>query len=159
MIETLTLITLCVLYLVFFRPGKTPLLENPLVIERIGLYRIALAPQLNLAQPFIEAIAKHIKAANTVLAEGVKCSFAVRDKHVVLRGCDYYLLTIMQRDGMLYFEATAPLSQSKFDSGREGGKAIDNSVIASWIDAVQEVAAGQGINIEFQTPCERLDNR
>ena len=56
MIETLTLITLCVLFLIFFRPGKTPPLESQLVIERPGQYKITLVPQLNLAQRFIEAL-------------------------------------------------------------------------------------------------------
>lgn len=52
MIETLTIITLSVLFLIFFRPGKTPPLDNPMVIERPGKYHVTLAPQLNLAQPF-----------------------------------------------------------------------------------------------------------
>jgi hypothetical protein len=58
MIETMTLITLSLLFLIYFRPGKTPLLDNPLVINRTGRYQATLAPQTNLAQPFIETIAE-----------------------------------------------------------------------------------------------------
>jgi len=60
MIETITIITLSVLFLIFFRPGKTPPLNNPLVIERPDHYHMTLPPQLNLAQPFIEAVAAQI---------------------------------------------------------------------------------------------------
>lgn len=144
MIETLTLITLCLLYLIFFRPGKTPKLENPLVIERIGFYRITLAPQLNLAQPFIEAIAKRMGAANDVTVSGVACVFEVRDKHIVPKGFDYYVLTIMQRNGTLCFEAAPPLTgnQVEADNGHE--------TVHSLVSIVQQVAAEQGINVSLQ---------
>ena len=108
MIETITLITLSVLFLIFFRPGKTPPLNNSLVIERPGQYRMTLAPQINLAQPFIEAVAKQIAAASDL----VECSetklFEVRDKQVTAHGYDNYLLAITLRNGMLYFQATSP---------------------------------------------------
>jgi hypothetical protein len=113
MLETLTIITLSVLFLVFFRPGKTPPLNNPLVIERPGQYHMTLAPQLNLAQPFIEAIAKQIGSP----CDAAECSstqyFEVRDKQVTAHGHDFYLLAITRRNSMLYFQAVSPQSNDK----------------------------------------------
>ncbi|MGC2165377.1 MAG: hypothetical protein WA632_05125 [Gallionella sp.] len=114
MIETLTLITLCLLYLVFFRPGKTPPLSNPLVIERPGKYHVTLAPQLNLAQPFVEAVAQRLLEASQRIGNCRTQFFEVRDKQAVSHGHDVYLLAITQREGMLYFQATAP-------AGDDGG--------------------------------------
>ncbi len=110
MIETLTIITLFVLYIIYFRPGKTPPLKNSLVIERPGQYHMTLAPQLNLAQPFIEAVAK--KAGTQSDAEQYSATqyFEVRDKEVNSHGQDCYLLAITLRNGMLYAQAISPQS-------------------------------------------------
>ncbi len=108
MIETLTLITLSILLLIYFRPGKTPPLDNMLVIERPGHYRVTLAAQLNLAQPFIEAIATEIGAPLDANQHSRTLCFEVRDKQVTAHGHRHYLLAITQRDGMLYFQAAAP---------------------------------------------------
>lgn len=108
MIETATLITLCMLYLIFFRPGKTPALENPLVIERAGQYHLTLASRLNLAQPFIEAI---IVQLGTLSAQNTASQFfEVRDKQVVDHGYDFYLLAITRRNGLWFFQAVPPVS-------------------------------------------------
>ena len=116
MIEFTTIVTLCVLYLIFFRPGKTPPLENPLVIERAGQYQLTLAPHLNLAQPFIEAIASRIGASDEGKPDSATQFFEVRDKQVKTHGFDFYLLAITRRSGMLYFQAVRPLSR---DSGSQ----------------------------------------
>lgn len=108
MIETLTIFTLCILYIIFFRPGKTPPLNNPLVIERSGQYHMTLAPQLNLAQPYIEAIAKQAGTLNDASQYSLTQYFKVRDKQVKSHGQDCYLLAITARTGMLYFQATGP---------------------------------------------------
>lgn len=108
MIETLTIISVSLLLLIYFRPGKTPPLNNPLVIERPGHYRVTLAPQLNLAQPFIEAIAAQIgKPLDKDRYSQTQC-FEVRDKQVTAHGHKHYLLAITQRNGLLFFQATAP---------------------------------------------------
>ncbi len=60
MIELIILVILITLVVLTIRSGKSVVLENPLIIERAGQYHITLAPQLNLALPFIEAIAKQI---------------------------------------------------------------------------------------------------
>ena len=112
MIETLTLITLCVLFLVFFRPGKTPPLDSPLVIERPGKYKMTLAPKLNLAQPFLEAISARLDKLNISAQRGnaLQC-FSISDKQVANKS-DVYLLAIIMREGMLYFMAEQPTSNN-----------------------------------------------
>jgi len=112
MIETLTLITLCVLYLIFFRPGKTPPLSNPLVINRPGKYHITLAPHLNLAQPFIEAVAQKLMESSKHDDDSNTQYFKATDKHVTSHGHDTYLLAITKRDGILLFQAAAPESNA-----------------------------------------------
>ena len=116
MIETITAITLCVLYLVFFRPGKTPRLENPLLIERQGRYRITIAPKLNLAQPFIESVAARISIEKQALSSSTVQFFAVRDKQVGSHALDGFLLVAGYRNGMLYFQAEQPPRLAKSHS-------------------------------------------
>lgn len=108
MIETLTLITLSILFLVFFRPGKTPPLSKTLVIDRPGKYHVTLAPHLNLAQPLVEAIAQHLLEAAARSGDSDTLFFEVRDKDAAAHGHETYLLAITQRDGILFFQATAP---------------------------------------------------
>ena len=161
MIETLTIITLSVLFLIFFRPGKTPPLDNPLVIERLGQYHMTLAPQLNLAQPFIEALAKQFGVpCDSAQYSATQC-FEVCDKQVAAHGSDFYLLAITQRNGMLYFQAVSPLSGGKsghfntisefangtlmrFPASGAHNPALDQQIIA----AAQTVAQQRGINIK-----------
>jgi hypothetical protein len=163
MIETLTIITLAILWLIFFRPGKTPPLESQLKIERPGRYQIVLAPKLNLAQPFLEAIAKRFTAQDSTLNGDMQC-FAVRDKHVSAHGSEVYLLAISARNGMLYFQGTPPLSD---DTGNyletirkfakevlvpeSGSGALSQQGDASIVDAVNDVARQHGIEIQHLT--------
>jgi hypothetical protein len=109
MIETLTLITLCMLYLFYVRPGKTPPLNNPLVIERPGKYHALLAPNLNLAQPLVEAIAQRLMESPIYAGNSTTQFFEVQDSHVTAHGHASYLLAITKRNGMLYFQAAAPV--------------------------------------------------
>ncbi len=109
MIEFTTIVTLCILYLIFFRPGKTPPLENPLVIERAGQYHMTLAPQLNLAQPFVEDVAGRLDSLASSDCDTVY--FEVRDKQVTAHGFDFYLLAVSRRHGMLFFQAARPVSK------------------------------------------------
>lgn len=107
MIE-LTLVTLALLFVVFVvKPGRTPPLANPMVINRLGQYHITLAPQLNLAQPLIESIAKQLGDPAKLPPNSSTLCFEVRDEEVKAHGQDFYLLAITQRNGMLYFQASA----------------------------------------------------
>jgi hypothetical protein len=107
MIE-LTLVTLALLFVVFVvKPGRTPPLANPMVINRLGQYHITLAPQLNLAQPLIEDIAKQLGNPGELAHNSSTQCFEVRDAEVKAHGQDFYLLAITQRNGILYFQAMA----------------------------------------------------
>jgi hypothetical protein len=110
MIEFTTLTIITLILIAILRPGKTPPLSNPLVIERPGQYHMTLAPQLNLAQPFIEAIAKQLTSDNTPRSESSIQCFEIQDKDVAAHGHDRYLLAITQRNDLLYFQAIAPQS-------------------------------------------------
>jgi hypothetical protein len=108
MLETLTIITLCVIALILFRPGKTEPLNNPLVINRVGQFHAVLAPMLNLAQPLLENISRHLGEQDRQSGNSHPLYFRVKDKEVRAHGKDFYLLAATLRDGMLYFQATAP---------------------------------------------------
>jgi hypothetical protein len=108
MIETLTLITLSIIALIIFRPGKTPPLENPLVINRVGQFHAVLAPKINLAQPLLEHISRHVNEELRSSGNTRPLYFKVEDKEVQAHGQDHYVLAATLRDGVLYFQATAP---------------------------------------------------
>ena len=144
MIETLTLISLCVLYLIYFRPGKTPPLDNPLIIERPGHYHATLAPQLNLAQPFIEDIAKQLGSGHAVQPDDSIQVFEVYDAQVTAYGGKFYLLTISQRAGLLYFQATHPTSPTPTHLH----ETIENSDPLI-ITQTQKTALRRGISIKY----------
>ena len=108
MIETLTIITLCTIALIMFRPGKTPPLESPLVIDRIGQFHAVLAPKINLAQPLLENISRRVTAEMRQSGNTAPLYFRVEDKEVRAHGQQYYLLAASLRDGVLYFQAAAP---------------------------------------------------
>ena len=162
MIETLTIVTLIFLYLIFFRPGKTPQLENSLVIERPGKYKITLAPKLNLAQPFIESIAARVLVAEDATRGSAMQFFAVRDKQVTTHGCEGFLLVISYADGLLYFQAKQPPSDDRSShlewlgeftndvlenapTSDERSRALDSCIIA----AIQDVAREQGVDVNL----------
>ena len=108
MIEFLLVTIALIIVVNVVKPGRTPPLANPLVIERLGFYHMMLAPQLNLAQPLIEDIAKRLgKPADPVQCSATLC-FEIHDEDVTAHGQESYLLAITQRNGMLYFQACAP---------------------------------------------------
>ena len=113
MIETLTVISLCFLYLVFFRPGKIPPLDNPLVIERPGQYKIRLAPKLNLVLPFVESIAGRIAPTDEMkICQSVKF-FAIRDQQIAENQNAVYFLVLTFQHGMLDIQAVRPSQSMK----------------------------------------------
>lgn len=161
MIESITVATLCILFLIFFRPGKTPPLENQLVIERPGKYRMVLAPKLNLAQPFIEKIVNRIETLECANREGTaKRFFSIKDKSVTASGKDVYLLAVIYRSGILHFQAEWPLSNNPsnyldtikalaLDSLKDtSATAHQSETLKVFIgDAVQDIADERGIAV------------
>jgi hypothetical protein len=160
MIE-LTLVTLVLLIVVFVvKPGRTPPLQNPLVIDRTGKYHITLAPQLNLAQPYIEDIAKQLDKIGSLPLNSSTHYFEVRDSEVKAHGRNYYLLAATQRNGKLYFQAIsshAGFPQDRLNELKEFAKAVlinipavdeDNEELNQLIISVTlDAAQVRGINI------------
>ena len=147
MIETLTLITIAILLLIYFRPGKTPKLDNPLVINRAGRYQATLAPQLNLAQPLIEDIANQLPSANEAQMDSTTQIFEVYDKQVSTHAQEFYLLAINQRDGMLNFDVSSPPSHTR-NAHSPLAVDADERIVA----AVQEAAKRRGITVKQIAP-------
>lgn len=165
MIETLTVITLSILFLIFFRPGKTPPLENRLTIERPGRYQAVFAPQLNLAQPFIERIVERIESTGFPSSQsGVACLFSIQDKNISTPNPNNYLLIVIYKDAMLHFQAEWPLSANPshhletlktlamdilkdIPASGMGNEVIEESINS----AVLEVAAERGIEVTLLT--------
>jgi hypothetical protein len=162
MIE-LTLVTLVLLIVVFVvKPGRTPPLKNPLIIDRTGKYHITLAPQLNLAQPYIEDISKQLDKIGSLPLNSSTHYFEVRDADVKAHGRDYYLLAVTQRSGKLYFQAIsshAGFPQDRLNELKEFAKAVlinipangeDNEELNQLvISATLEAAKARDINISI----------
>ncbi len=110
MIETLTIVTITLLLLSYFRPGKTEPLENPLTINKIGKFSALLAPKINLAQPLLDNMSAKLDVQQRNAGNSRTHYLAVLDKDVRAHGSDHYLLAMTLLDGMLYFQATAPVS-------------------------------------------------
>jgi hypothetical protein len=154
MLETLTVITICVTLLIIFRNGKTEPLKNPLVINRVGQFQAVLAPMLNLAQPMLENISKQLGEQERHNGNSNPLYFKVRDKEIKAHGKDFYLLAATLRDGVLYFQAAAPEEQgSDLDTIRafsENEMSQHPAEMASHSDAAEaaltnaiQTAAGQ----------------
>lgn len=157
MIETLTLITLSVIALILFRPGKTPPLENPLTINRVGQFHAVLAPKINLAQPLLENISRRVseelRKSNTS-----PLYFKVEDKEVKAHGQDFYLLAATLRDGVLYFQAASPnanqgdvdtiraFSEAELSKHPEAGAPADDAR-ASLAEAMTAAATQRGATL------------
>lgn len=124
MIETFTIVTISLLLVIYFRPGKTEPLQSPLVINRVGQFNAVLAPMLNLAQPMLENISRNLGEQERQSGNCQPQYFKVKDKEVKAHGKDFYLLAATLRDGVLYFQATAP---------EESGNDLDT--IRSFADA------------------------
>ncbi|MDR2195970.1 MAG: hypothetical protein LBE50_05145 [Gallionellaceae bacterium] len=158
MIETLTLITLSIILLIVFRPGKVTPLENPLTINRIGQFSAVLAPMLNLAQPFLETVSRKLSEADRHPGDTAPLYFSVQDREVRAHGEDHYLLAATLRGGVLYFQATAPQAgQSDVEALRAFSEAelarhpaageASNAAHAALVAAVQAAAGERGVAV------------
>ena len=110
MIEiTLATIIITIIVVLTLRNTKRAVLENPVILNRTGQYHATLAPKLNIAQTFIEAIAKQIPCPRDAAQNSSTQCFEVRDPDAAAIGHELYLLAITMRHGMLYFQAIVPL--------------------------------------------------
>lgn len=97
---------LIILALVVIGRGKILPSEKRLVIERQGKYKMDLAPGLNLAQPFLEAIASQITVRENTSRDDLLLCFEVRDKNIASRKNPFYLLNVSLQNGCLSFNAS-----------------------------------------------------
>ncbi len=137
-------VIMLLILMVLFVIGRGRLLpsEKTLFIERPGRYSMKLAPGLNLAQPFIEAIAKQLAQASEVRHQGLELLFEVRDKELATRQRPAYHLAIMAHDGMLHFEAShAPQHGSVLAAPKARAQADEVE------DAVTAAARSWGIGL------------
>jgi len=118
MIELTILTIVFTIVVILIKPGRTPPLDNPLVIERGGQFHATLAPQLNLAQPLIEAITRELLDEGLPEGDSETLCFEICDADVIAHGYKFYLLGLTRRNGMLYFQAIAPRPQSP-DTNRD----------------------------------------
>ena len=127
MLETLTVITLLTLFMLFFRPGKTEPLKSPLVINRNGQFHAVLAPMLNLAQPLLEDISGNFGEPDRKNGDSRTRYYKVTDKEVRAHGKDHYLLAVSLHGGELYFQAASPQDGN---SEIETLRAFSNPILA-----------------------------
>lgn len=106
--ESLLLITLVTLVILTIRRSKPVLLDNPLIISRPGQYHITIAPQLNPAQSFLEAIAAQIGDKSSLSDSAIFC-YAVHDAKVATDKDKLYLLALAARGGVIYFQVINPM--------------------------------------------------
>jgi hypothetical protein len=102
-----------IVILVIIGRGKLLPSEKHIVIERNGKYKMDLAPGLNLAQAFIEALAKQISLHEESTRNDAELNFRVRDKNISSTKQPFYLLGISMKNGFLCFEAIAAPLNSK----------------------------------------------
>ena len=168
MIEiTLATIIITMIVVLTLRNTKRAVLENPLILNRTGQYHATLAPKLNIAQTFIEAIAKQIPGPRDASQNSSTQCFEVRDPEAAAIGHALYLLAITMRNGMLYFQAIVPhplvsdqdshfkmLMESAYRSlahiPATGG--VHNTEMDEYIIAATDTAARK-LGIDIKQPC------
>ena len=114
MIEiTVAIIIITVIVVLTLRNTKRVALESPLILNRTGQYHATLAPRLNVAQTFVEAIAKQLSGPREANQSSATQCFEVRDPEAAKLGQERYLMAITMRHGLLYFQAITPLTSDQ----------------------------------------------
>lgn len=134
--------------LILIGRGKLLPSEKTHIIERKGQYRMLLAPGLNLAQSFIESIAKQITLHDAAKQDGSSLCFEVRDKSIATRKHPAYFLDISIRDGMLHFETRA----SAPEAGRMNEEGKTHAAFDEIENVVRATAQMRGIGLQKITP-------
>jgi len=127
--------------------GRIQPSEKTLFIERPDQYTMTLAPGLNLAQPFIEAVAKQMRSRETAGHETSTQYFEVRDKDIATPGRTAYLLAISAHGGMLHFEAGRLPHPAEPSQTHSPSASIVDPLEANIADAVRAAAGAWGIAI------------
>jgi hypothetical protein len=136
---------LLILILVIIGKGKILPSQNRLSIVRAGHYKMDLAPGLNLAQPFIEAIAEKLPLRELPWQDNLTICFEVRDKHIATRKNPFYLLNVSLQNGLLSFDANpAPMNTAMGKTCAPGSTALIDEVE----NAIREVAKKWKIGLQ-----------
>ena len=104
MFELFLLIAIVIVVIWAIR-GKPASLVAPVVISMPGLYHITIAPQLQEARAFIEAIASRVGVIAVGTQDSVSCYFEVQDARACKTEMGRYLLAASIRADMLYLQA------------------------------------------------------
>ena len=134
--------------LVIIGKGKILPSEKPLIIERQGQYKMDLATGLNLAQPFIEALAKKVNLREVSRTNDLIYHFKVRDKHIASRKQPFYLLVISWKNEQLCFEAKPALQDQTVPNALTFAPDKLQSVIDDTEKAIHTIAKQWGIELQ-----------
>lgn len=138
---------LILVILIVLGRGKILPSVKPLVIERKGQYKIILAPGLNLAQPFIEAIVKQVALREDAKQDGLILGFEVRDKNIASRKKTFYLLEVSLQNGCLCFDAS-PAPQKPILPNTTSFVCDSQAVLDEVENAIHAVAKLWGIGLQ-----------
>jgi hypothetical protein len=128
--------------------GKILPSEKALVIERKGKYSMKLAPGLNLALPFIEAIAKHVPLRENATQDGLLICYEVRDKNIATKKMPFYLLAVSLRESDLFFEAKLVSKDTVAPVSEDATPHSDKSAMKEEVEkVVQAIAASWGVGL------------
>ncbi len=100
---------LMIVILAIIGRGKILPSEQAIIIDRTGRYKMELAPGLNLAQAFIEAIAEQVTSREDIKQNEFMLNFKVQDKNISSRKRPFYLLQVSVQNGNLSFYAKPAL--------------------------------------------------
>ncbi len=136
---------LIVVVLVVIGRGMILPSEKPIIIERNGQFKMHLAPGLNLAQPFLEAIVDRVPRGEKPDGNGIMLRFRVQDKNISSRKLPFYLLEVSLRDGYLCFDASLPAQESH--PSDTVSCAANRTILNDVEDAARTVAKSWGIGL------------
>lgn len=149
MLETATIITIIFLLLAKFRPGKTPPLASPLVIDS-PQYHATLSPGLNLAEPFVRKAASALAELTPEQRTDTTLHLKVSDPALRNEKIGDFLLSIQLLDGRWNFHAThLDVSGNHLKEAAEGDGEEANLAM---LDAIRQVADRMRITVSRLTP-------
>lgn len=132
--------------------GKILRSEKVIMLERMGQYTVVLAPGLNLAQPFIEAVARQVSLCGDNNLDGLQLCFEVRDKHIATKKQPTYLLVVSQHNGALHFEAKYVSLEHTLHVNDETVLSNNRTLLEDVEDSVCAVAKSWGVNMRIKHP-------
>lgn len=106
MIELALLIVLVAAVVLAIRKGAAAVPDEPVVVQSPGQYHITLAPQLDSALGFVEAVAQRLAGNSHPAGDVPTRYFQVRRADAPAE--NFYLMAIAFRKGVFFIQAIAP---------------------------------------------------